>query len=837
MGQLVRIQSGNWKKSLSGNWQFEGDPSEVEHYIVAQNNEKIESFTSLIREELVIEPECPIALTYQLPDAMLQGIVSNSQPANIITSEDVEVVMSVQEWTKGVLLCITYGSLNVARYEFLCRTPFIVGNTTYLDGTVSEEVHVANIKGMVGNDVIMCSETLLRHLMSDEMLFLLYRFSFEVEKARGFPLWQGASYENNPDESKRYWEYFNIITDNQLGEGDASDGSTYFKSDWQECEVGPEYWENVSNRNYNQGEAQSETGDGQAGGNCANRDVIMNDEVTVDATPNVVEVDNSSTGSTSNCNQRKPGDTLYNPINVTVADENNEGNNLRQKTYITKDTRVSGGEVGGEPSYVHVTDDSDIPAVTIPVGRERLIIDESSSEIEANEGGPAIGANNPDVVNVGMIFKCREDFKQHMAILTLILYLPPADDLHYHTTEMSRLVRVAKGQWRKSGEGVWRFERDSAVLGHDILVGRNDHVEAVKGMVRGVFRLRAETPLLLTFQLPQWLLEPHGATYPPQNIVTNADVEMMISVHEWNTEPRLCVIFGAEEVATYQFRCRSPFTIGTRNFLADGVTEEQHEAVVLDMVRGKEFVCSQGAMAEIFEESEMVLLYRFSMEIEKAKNSLDLNLGPTIEAADHIVPNVGNTGTGNRIGGDGGRGSLGNTYVVTGFDFPGFHQVATGGRFRTSVPSPTYDPNYYNPHFGALEATPEYWERLMSSSYAVQLQRIYGVPGSEYVGYAPTELNIGTSNVHPFPANHQPITVSSNVSSTDVKPVVEAGSEVNFTKLETSCYKNPVYLEKGESSKQVNEGPTAQLAGVGNNENTLQAPDVEGNTGRNASQG
>lgn len=45
------------------------------------------------------------------------------------------------------------------------------------------------------------------------------------------------------------------------------------------------------------------------------------------------------------------------------------------------------------------------------------------------------------------------------------------------------------------------------------------------------------------------------------------------------------------------------------------------------------------------------------------------------------------------------------------------------------------------------------------------------------------------------------------------------------------------YLDIGESSKQVNEGPTAHLAGVGNNENTLQAPDVEGNTGRNASQG
>lgn len=56
---------------------------------------------------------------------------------------------------------------------------------------------------------------------------------------------------------------------------------------------------------------------------------------------------------------------------------------------------------------------------------------------------------------------------------------------------------------------------------------------------------------------------------------------MMICVHEWNTEPRLCVIFGAEDVATYQFRCRSPFTIGRRHFLDDSVTEEQHMAVVL----------------------------------------------------------------------------------------------------------------------------------------------------------------------------------------------------------------------------------------------------------------
>lgn len=72
-------------------------------------------------------------------------------------------------------------------------------------------------------------------------------------------------------------------------------------------------------------------------------------------------------------------------------------------------------------------------------------------------------------------------------------------------------------------------------------------------------------------------------------------------------------------------------------------------AVVLDMIRGKEFVCSQHAMDEIFEEDEIVLLYHFSMEIEKAKNNLDLNLGPTVETGDHIVPTIGNTGIVNRI--------------------------------------------------------------------------------------------------------------------------------------------------------------------------------------------
>lgn len=59
------------------------------------------------------------------------------------------------------------------------------------------------------------------------------------------------------------------------------------------------------------------------------------------------------------------------------------------------------------------------------------------------------------------------------------------------------------------------------------------------------------------------------------------------------------------------------------------------------MIRGTELVCSEQVLKELFDEEKMVLLYRFSLEIEKAKNGLDLNLGLRVETDDHIVPTVG----------------------------------------------------------------------------------------------------------------------------------------------------------------------------------------------------
>lgn len=133
---------------------------------------------------------------------------------------------------------------------------------------------------------------------------------------------------------------------------------------------------------------------------------------------------------------------------------------------------------------------------------------------------------------------------------------------------MGRLVRLYKGQWSKSQQGVWSFNQDHTVTVQDILVKVNESIETLLNLVRCVFKL------------PPWMDGPEGAKIPPLNIVSNTDVEIMMGAHEWNTEPKLCLIIGAEEVARYQFVCRTTFTIGNRTFLTDGVSEEQHLATI-----------------------------------------------------------------------------------------------------------------------------------------------------------------------------------------------------------------------------------------------------------------
>lgn len=107
MGQLVHIRSGRWKKIGDGSWKFELDSVDTGHCIVARTNETIESFKTLVRDELGIGHLIPLLLTYQLPGSMSEGDPARQAPTDLLTSEDIELMMSVKEWNNDVQICVT----------------------------------------------------------------------------------------------------------------------------------------------------------------------------------------------------------------------------------------------------------------------------------------------------------------------------------------------------------------------------------------------------------------------------------------------------------------------------------------------------------------------------------------------------------------------------------------------------------------------------------------------------------------------------------------------------------------------------------------------------------
>ncbi|KAG2301523.1 hypothetical protein Bca52824_030174 [Brassica carinata] len=368
---------------------------------------------------------------------------------------------------------------------------------------------------------------------------------------------------------------------------------------------------------------------------------------------------------------------------------------------------------------------------------------------------------------------------------------------------MARLVVMSKGEWSKSQNSVWRFEEDTTMMSHSILVRRTEEYDSLELKVRGLFNVGRQTPLVVSFQLPRWMLEPEGETSPPHTIRTKADIDMLLSVHEWNTEPRLCIVVGPQEVAKYHYICRSPFTIGRLSFLEEGVTEEQHLTRINNLMSHGRITCSEDVISEFNDPEKMMLMYRFSMEVDKARRSLDLNVDVNPTMGDHIVPTAENQPVITQPQPDANQVNA-NTGYTQGVEYAGISPVSV---LRNSNAPMSYGGVRvgYVPYEEARywEMRQGYYDSLMASSYALQLGRIYGVPGSEFTGYQSTDLNIVTSGDQEIPPYQLPVDVDSTASSTEFNTGVALTSQMNTSAIGTGYVHGHVISEKGETSRGV----------------------------------
>ncbi|CAG7878668.1 unnamed protein product [Brassica rapa] len=172
---------------------------------------------------------------------------------------------------------------------------------------------------------------------------------------------------------------------------------------------------------------------------------------------------------------------------------------------------------------------------------------------------------------------------------------------------MGTFVRIVQGVWEKSATGEWEFDENPSTEAETVLITPNDPFEGLVEMIRIRLDLGVLTPVALTYQLPDWMLLPEGRRTPPVTLATDKDVETMLSVREYMTQPVMYVTSGPELVAKYQFLCRSPFKIGERSFLGEGVTEEEHHQAI----KG-----SKTMLEMMFNEPQLLCVFRMALEIE-----------------------------------------------------------------------------------------------------------------------------------------------------------------------------------------------------------------------------
>ncbi|KAG2315016.1 hypothetical protein Bca4012_065819 [Brassica carinata] len=172
------------------------------------------------------------------------------------------------------------------------------------------------------------------------------------------------------------------------------------------------------------------------------------------------------------------------------------------------------------------------------------------------------------------------------------------------------------GVWSKSSNGDWTFQESACYHRESVIITRNDHFEGVVEMTRIRHNLGILTPVALTYQLPHWMLLPDGPKTPLITLSCDKDIEIMTSVSDYMTEVVLYVTSGPELVAKYQFVFRSPFTISDTTYLQEGVTEEQHRQAIRDLVGGHPVVCSKHILELMFNEPQLLIIYRVALEIE-----------------------------------------------------------------------------------------------------------------------------------------------------------------------------------------------------------------------------
>ncbi|CAN6859065.1 unnamed protein product [Brassica oleracea] len=118
----------------------------------------------------------------------------------------------------------------------------------------------------------------------------------------------------------------------------------------------------------------------------------------------------------------------------------------------------------------------------------------------------------------------------------------------------------------------------------------SENFDSLEQIVRSLYNLAIETPISMTYRLPEWMLIPDGNKNPPITILETPDIQVMMVVRAWFADLTLCITIGAEDVARYQFFCRANFSIRSSSYKFGNGNEDpsfEGKPVHLEMEKAK----------------------------------------------------------------------------------------------------------------------------------------------------------------------------------------------------------------------------------------------------------
>ncbi|KAF3523945.1 hypothetical protein F2Q69_00048074 [Brassica cretica] len=182
MGHVFRIWRGDWKNNGHEQWHFVPNHQDYGFTMYMDSAETLEVIDATVRENYMLGCVTPVLITYGMPDWMIfpSGL---SPPITIATTADLVSLISRRPPLSEITLLVTFRAKNVVEFQFLCRSDFTIGSSTYVVGDGQDERARARYESLILGERLVASERVMNEIFGEQEMLILHHVALEIGHA------------------------------------------------------------------------------------------------------------------------------------------------------------------------------------------------------------------------------------------------------------------------------------------------------------------------------------------------------------------------------------------------------------------------------------------------------------------------------------------------------------------------------------------------------------------------------------------------------------------------------------------------------------------------------